>query len=386
MKKQLFFLFFTLIVSSELLAQPTMPTKDPNALSAVPTWCTPATPVNVACVPAAGPNNPIAGQEYTYTVTVPNPGTNTIFWYVTTDVNFITTAGLNLANLQTTPSSNYIMATGTTYNVASNTNPAVDITWKSFPATQDVFLVTYVQNQATGCTDNIKVYKIEPSHLFTLDINRIANDGTGVAAADHCIAPIEGAQYVETAGVGEIQMNYGINYLYFIVNAANWAHSWLPKFEMSGSILGTGTTTYAVDWQYPSLANVGTGWHSTNAVGNVYTSVDPVLPATVGETGVGTTGECIIVRVTVNHNQHQGEALVTLGLAVDGTMADQSVSPVVYTNATLGDIHYQAEAGHPCPWYDLFEMDVISYNLVQRPTVVDNSTPPATLVPDNGVN
>lgn len=380
MKKQLLIILVVFMASVNLTfgQGPTQPPIDPSALSAVPTYCVPATPVNVACVPASGPNNPIPGQLYTYTVTVPDPGVNTIFWYVTTDVNFITSTGLNLANLQTTPSSAYLMATGSTYNVAANTTANVDITWQSFPASQNVFLVTYVKNDITGCTDNIKVYKIEPSFLFTLDIERITNDGTAAALADHCVSPVLGATY----NAGVVEMNFGVNYLYFVVNSANWAHSWLPKFELTSSIAAA-STVYAVDWQYPALANVATGWHTTLASGIVYTSTDPVTPISPTATGVGSTGECIIVRVTVTHNQHQGEANTTIQLAVDGTMRDQVANN--YTNALLSDIHYtDGGAGNPCPWHDAFTNDKISYTLVARPTVVDNSTPPATMVPDNG--
>lgn len=376
MKKQLLILFVAFFASINLiLAQEITP--DPEALSAEPTYCVAAIPVAASCVPAAGPNNPIAGQLYTYEVTVTNAGAATIHWFATTDPNFITSTGLT-ANIELAATSPYIMAAGATYNVPGNTTPTVDITWEAFPATTDVFLVTYVTNEA-GCTDNIKVYKIEPSHLFTLDIDRIANNGSGTAPEDHCISPVFGASY--NAGLGEVQMDYGINYLYFVVNAANWAHSWLPTFELTA--VGTASTTFAVDWAYPTESDGATAvWHTTTPAGNIYTSDDEVTPVTSGATGVDDEGECIIVRVTIDHNQNQALLGMTVGLAVDGFMYDQVNSN--YTNPLLGDIHHtDGGAGNPCPWYDGYTNDVVSYTLGARPGVVDNSTPAATFIPDD---
>lgn len=375
MKKQILILFVAFFASFNLiLAQEITP--DPEALSAIPTYCVPAIPVAATCAPAAGPNNPIAGQLYTYEVTVTNAGAATIHWFATTDPNFITSTGLT-TNIEVAATSPYIMAAGATYNDPGNTTPTVEITWEAFPATTDVFLVTYVTNEA-GCTDNIKVYKIEPSHLFTLDIARITNDGTGVAAEDHCVSPVFGAVYNTTTQT--VDMDFGVNYLYYVVNAANWAASWLPTFQLTAT--GTASTTFAVDWAYPADANNPAGWHSTTPAGNIYTSTDDVEPVTSGATGVGATGECIIVRVTVDHNQAEVLNPMTVELAVDGVMFDQVNSN--YTNPLLGDIHHtDGGAGNPCPWYDGYTNDHVSYTLTARPTIVDGSTPAATFIPDN---
>jgi hypothetical protein len=315
-------------------------------------------------------------------VTITGGGTNpTIHWYVTLDPNFIV-AGLQNGLIQLA-GGDYIMATGTTYNVIGNTTPSVDITWKSFLATTDVFLVTYVINES-GCTDNIKVYKIEPVHVFTLDMDRIAFDGAGTAPASYCVSAVQGAIY----NAGVVEMDYGVNYVYFVVNAANWAHSWLPTFQFT-TVPQTATVMLAVDWAYPDESWQGAipapTWHSTTAVGNIYTPTDPVMPHPgVGGTGVGSDGECIIVRVTVDHNQQEALADILIDFAVDGIMYDQVA--LNYTNALLGDIHYEAgaQSGQECPWYDGYINDALTYTLIHRPTVTDNLPAPDDFIPTDG--
>lgn len=377
MKKQILILVLALFAGMNLVHSQVLDL-DPDALTQAPSYCVPAIPVSASCVPAVGPNNPIPGQQYTYTVTLGNVGNAaTIHWFATTDPDFLGASGLT-NNIETV-GNGIIMAAGTTYNDPDNNTASVVITWDAFPATTDVFLVTYVTNDA-GCADNIKVYKIEPTHLFTLDIARITNDGTGAADQDHCMSPVVSASY----NADTVEMDFGVNYLYYVVNAANWANSWMPSFELDA--IGTLSTTFAVDWAYPNQSH-GTGaiWHNTTVAGDIYTSVDAVFPATSGATSVGEDGECIIVRVTVDHNQNQGIANMNVTLAVNGVMEDINNTTNPYANALLGDIHWEAgtQPGQECPWYDGFTNDRMTYTLTARPEIQDNSTPPATFIPDD---
>src|SRR5690606_29318458 len=117
--------------------------------------------------------------------------------------------------------------TGTPYNsLNENTNGTegfeeIDITWNYFvpdPA-NPVFLVVYTTNDEDCDNDNIDYYIIEPVHSFTLDVAGI--DMNGVIEGEDgyipgpCAAPVNSAVWDATAQ--ELQMNYGVNYLYFIV-------------------------------------------------------------------------------------------------------------------------------------------------------------------------
>lgn len=351
----------------------------PASLTQAPTYLPAPTPITASCIPAAGPLAPTPGQLYTYTVSV-DPAGSYIHWFVTTDPAFMSGGQLTTL-IETVGTSPYLMATGSTYNHAwngpsPNTTPTVDITWQAFAPNSDVFLVTYAV-QPNGCTDNIKVYKIEAVHRFTLDIATLTATGTQNLTNADCLSPVQGANY--DAGTGTVIMDYGVNYVYFVVNAANWAHSWKPRFQLD--ITNTTTSTsLAVDWAYPNQSHgAGAIWHSTTATGNIYLANDFVAPAAPGATGVGAAGEYIIVRLTVDHNQNETIADMAITFAVDGTMYDQVATN--YTNPLLGDIHHADVAGQPCPWYDGFTNDFVNYTLTRRPTV--NAVDPTPFLPTN---
>lgn len=338
--------------------------------------CPAPTPINTTCI-AADALHPIPGTPYDYEVNVPTPtGTKYYDWFVTQDMNFITTSSLTGAIEANNGTGAHIQATGTGYNdpgtpptPGSGTN-TINITWKSFvhDATAPVFLVIYVKNEDGCTTDNIQVYIIEPRHAFTLDIANIGIDGSAQANLyGTCVSPIFGAQY--NVGTGEIEMDYGVNYIFFIVNAANYTESWLPSFQIGGAgIAGTRVVT-AVDWAYPADAQTGTWQNMTgDGTGTNWTTTTEVVEAQVGTT-VGSTGECIIVRVTVDNNKAETITDAVVSLAVDGVMLNPATND--YSNASLGDIHYA-----DCT-IDGFTNDVISQTLTARPDIQDATTPPA---------
>lgn len=361
----------------------------PN-LSAALASCPTPTVITAACVANAGPLNPIAGTEYTYTVNIPTPpGGKQFHWFVTTDLNFI--AGSTLTNNREAGDGTgpHIAASGTNYNVktagAVGQNE-VDITWKAFTHNplQPVLLVVYVEDDECQ-TNNLEAFLIRPVHAFTLDIANVASDGS-LPGANHevCVSPVQTATYVitnATTGEGEIQFNYGTNYMFFVVTAANFSHSWLPKFQISGAGMRNSRIVTEVAWAYPAAAVSGT-WTAmtgTGGTGTEFSTTTPVLAQATNGT-VGEAGECIIVRVTIANNQVETIADDLITLAVDGVMRDPAAAVGnEYANALLGDIHYAEGPGSECPWIDGFTNDVSTQILSPRPDI--NEVTPTPFVP-----
>ena len=277
------------------------------------------------------------------------------------------------------------------------------------------FLVVYVKNDDTCDNDNIQVYIIKPIHSFTLDIAPILANGTpgaisATTAVDGpCASPISSALFKApdaTHPEGYVEVEHGVNYLYYMVTAANFNKGWLPKFQVSGTGIdatstatGGGRVVTAIDWQYAAQSNVAGAWNATTAPAldatNTFFASSGALATpvpVVAADGVfgGTAGECIVVRVTVANHRIETLAAEPITLAVDGIMFDASATVAAneYTNAALGDIHYTsgAGAGETCPWTDLFVNDKAIVNIMPRPTVTDAipDTPnPTNFLPKN---
>jgi len=334
-------------------------------LSSAPTTC--LTPTAVTCL-TSDALHPIPGTAYDYTVEVPTPpGTKQYTWLVTQDQTFIDATGLVATPESNDGSGAHIQSTGSGYNDPATGGLTLNITWKSFTydATQPVFVVIYATNEdGNVCTtDNIEVFKIEPVHAFTLDIANLGADGTS-QAADYptCVAPVASAIYNSTTD--RVDMDYGVNYLYFIVTAANFTGAWRPEFEVGGAGM-VGTRTAAVDWAYPADAASGTWNAMTDDGDGTYSTTGSVQAATPGGT-VGATGECIVVRVTVDNNQEETISDAPISLAVDGDMMVESTPgsgnfDTVGTN--LYDIHY-ADCTD-----DGFDNDVSRQILTPRPDI-----------------
>lgn len=361
MKKQLLILLVAFMASiAATYAQPNV-TGSPI--------CPDPTPLDATCANDNG-LSPIPGVEYTYTVEVPTPlsGDRSFTWFVTTDQTFINASAIVAAVETNAGTGDHIFQTGTGYNDPSTGTASIDITWKYWthdPA-NPVFLVIYVEN--SDCpTDNIQVYIIIPRHSFTLDIANIAADGT--AQGDlyaTCVAAIAGAVYVG----GTVEMDYGINYMFFAVTAANFTHSWLPSFQTGGADLTGSRDVTAVHWAYPAEAVSGTWTAMTESATNEWTTTTPVLAT---NSTVGAEGECIIVRITIANNQAQTITDAEISLAVDGVMYDPENSN--YANLALGDLHYADCA------VDGFTNDIATQVLSARPDI--QAVDPAPFVPKN---
>ena len=311
--------------------------------------------------------HPIPGTPYTYSITVPAPalGTRSYKWIVTQEKTFITTGTLNVTNAESVGGT-HVAAAGAELN-AANGDAAPDgkdisITWKSFvhdPAAP-VFVVIYVENLETCTTQNLKVYQIEPKNAFTLDIANLAVDGTFSAygtALETCFSNIASATYDPAVGANGVIYDYGTNYIYYTVTAANFTTSWRPTFRLSGL---DALQDVEMHWAYQSTPTVWAAMTGGGTNGD-YTTTGTVDAKDATGT-VGTAGECIIVRLKVDHNKFEGLALLPITLAVDGQTQLALTTP-------LKDVHHAT--GAQCGLDDNFDNDKSTHNLKPRPTITD---------------
>ncbi len=408
MKKQILFLVFAILTISfynQAIAQ------------------TALTPRTVTCLTlSADALHPVPGQDYDYTITVPNNANFTggmhYRWFVTQDPNFITLQGTPPVP---TVTSNIALdgsyfdvdnLAGSGYNLINPPyagQPNINITWRSagYDRTLPIFLAIMVIGDDGTCTpNNLKVYKIEPQFAFTLDLANL--DGTGALQSDYgytdlenCISDIQSAVYDPTTPEG-ILYDFGSNTLYYEVSAANWYDRWQLRVEITGLFTGTDDQTVQIDWAYPVRTAAGlvdyaniSDWNVVTAAGSsdgVYTATELVAPQ--GATAfVDAAGESIIIRVIVTHgNEWEGITDQQLTLAVDGVLApedpDNAGTYVPGTPGAIGygDIHHEADpdATLPdtgCPWYDLFVNDYAFQTILARPEI--QSATPAVPGPGN---
>jgi hypothetical protein len=392
---------------------------------------TPLTPRTITCLTlSADALHPVPGQDYDYTIEVPNIATFTdpmhYRWFVTQDPNFITIVGgvPTVTNNIALDGSYFDVddLAGSGYNLINPPlagEPNINITWRSagYDRTRPIFLAIMVIGDDGTCTpNNLKVYKIEPQFAFTLDLANL--DGTGALQSDYgytdlenCISDIQSAVYDPTAPEG-ILYDFGSNTLYYEVSAANWYDRWQLRVEITGLFTGTDDQTVQIDWAYPvrfgstvspplipgtvDYANIS-DWNVVAAAGSVeddgpFTATELVAPQ--GATAfVDADGESIIIRVIVTHgNEWEGITDQQLTLAVDGVLApedpDNAGSYVPGTPGAIGygDIHYEADpdAVPPatgCPWYDIFVNDYALQTIKARPEI--ESATPAVPGPDD---
>lgn len=351
MKKQIFILIMALAASVTMSFGQTVPTLSGPATCPVPRPLDPTMLGSDAL-------KPLPGSPYTYEVSVPNPvGTKTFRWIVTQDQTFLTNGILNEAGAESAPGL-HMASAGAELNstTGEGTGEDIIITWKSFThdPTKPVFVVIFVVNDDGTCTtQNLKVWQIEPLNAFTLDITNLQLTGAAEAYdTDYatCVSNIASATY-DASGPG-VLYDFGTDYLFFTVNAANFTTSWLMDLQLAGE---TGTQAYtAFEWAY---ANAPT----------VYTPFVTGTPATVlaqdPSGNVGVNGECVIIRVTLAHNKEEVLAPQTITLAVDGV------------SNLLPDLHYVD--GQP----DGFTNDIAGHILKPRPTILEVNPPAPSFLP-----
>jgi len=324
-----------------------------NYMTGAPT-CTPAIPLG--CTTTDDALHPLPGKSYTYTITTDPLAVGNVHWFVTDQSDVITSTVLGTPVLQPTRdgvNGTYVLtATAGVYDTPGAAK-TIDISWKSFDgATNEVLLVAYVTG-AAGCSDNVEVYRIEPTFAFTLDVAGLLD--AGGLGAEECISPVESAIYT---GGTDLTMDYGENWVFFSVNAANFVDSWEPTFS---AVAANGSTIGTIEWAYPADAVSGTaaGWHASGA---------PVQASAGAGGAVGTAGECIVVRVQVDHAGVEHDNLVApevVTLSIDGVMYDPATTG--YANGALADLDEPASAG-ACVNNITDEAD---YTLTPRPALTD---------------
>jgi|SRR5665647_366501 len=372
MKKQIFILVFFMLALfggiNNAYAQ---------NLTAAPAPAALPTPVAIACNVADNGLFPIPGNAYDYDVTVSVTTATPSFtydWFVTTDPIFLTAGGLQ-TSMDVLLTSSHVAAVGTGVGFSSYHNPSpgankINITWHTFvpSPTVPVFLVIYVKNTATCTTDNIQVFEIKPQLSFTLDLANITAAGTYAAAGyTTCVSEIVSAIWNSTDK--KVIMDYGEDYVYFAVTAANFSHSWKPFFQASTSI-ALGTTVLDVSWAYSAESyGASSTWHTTTLITGTYISTDVVNAPSNGS--VGKTGASIIVKVHIDHNKEPTLTDNTISFAVDGIMKDPAatVAANYYTNTVFGDLNSSNSVPANCRTTDGFTIDKTTQVILARPNV-----------------
>lgn len=340
-------LAFIFAGTSKVFAQPTQ--IEVPYLDVVPTFC--PTPTALTCLTGTGVN-PMPGVSYEYTISS-DITPSAVHWFVTDDPNVIAAQTKTATIDPGDGTGNYILVSDAVgdYNNPAGTDLTIELTWNSFDGNvHQVLLVVYTLDE-TGCTDNVQAWRIIPQYNFTLDVAGILDDGTD--GASECVSPVQTATYNGT----ELEMDYGQNYVFFAVNAANWTTSWVP------TIAGGSTTTYGAnivgyEWAYPDEASgAGSTWHA---------STDPVLAShytSVTSGFIGAAGECIIIKVELDHNNYESigpDEIVSL--AVDGDMWNTATSTHDGTYPDLDDNDSACNGD---------STDEAEYTIESRPTITD---------------
>ncbi len=328
-------------------------------------------PQPVECIDLDDPLKPVPGNPYTYEVNVPTPpGAKTYHWFVTQDINFIN-AGVLTPDRETIGGP--ILAAGSGhYDTPTLDASSLSLTWKSFVLNPDeyVFVVIQVTNvdPANGCeTENLKVYRIEPAHAFTLDIANVGADGSiqdgyGQDALETCMSDIESATYNPVDD--NVIYDFGQNTLYFAVAAANFSGQYQLGIQFDGLI---DSQTADISWGY-SFATAG-----DNVVETAIPSGTPyendaagIVEAQDASGNVGADGETIYIMVVIYHDNFEGIEAVDYELAVEGVLHDgTSVIPGDYA-----DIHHQSCEQNP---YD----DIAYQTIAPRPDIQDATGSPS---------
>jgi hypothetical protein len=327
--------------------------------------CAPAIPLT--CAGSSGPLNPTPGQIYNYSISTDPAAVASVLFFVT-DASPVISAGVLTATRDANGGAgDYILnAEAAVYNVAGAAKD-IDISWQWFDGiVHEVLVVAYVTG-AAGCSDNIEVWRIQPSFSFTLDVLSMGGDGnlgTKAIPASECASPVESATYNDP----NLTMDYGENWVFFSVNAANFSDSWMPALS---AVVTGGSTIGAVEWAYPAdaVSGAAAGWHANTV------PVDASAAATNGV--VGAAGECIVVRVEVQHGNNPTPSgagdTETVTLSINGTMYD--VANNNYTNAALKDVDEVAGSCNPNV------TDTGDFTILARPTIT--AVAPAPFVTKN---
>jgi hypothetical protein len=266
------------------------------------------------CTP--GPLTPDAGTPYVYKVTIGNPpfngATGNFTWYVTTNVDLLSTTGV-------VPSPGEIIATGT-YNAPAVGQDQIEITWTAQAivnaATNPYYLVVkFAGNNGVCDAMNMKVWEIKPINKFLLAIHPMGGAGGN---GTYCAADVSSA--IVTPGASPtVNYQYGTNVIYARITAKNYTGDWTPSFRIDG--LDAVQSIAAVTWSTDSLFATS---HTTTLAGNVATSSDNATAAYDGSAK-------IYVKIEVDNNSFETLADLPITVAVDGviTVGATSLNDVI---------------------------------------------------------
>ncbi|WP_163325604.1 hypothetical protein [Draconibacterium mangrovi] len=369
--------------------------------------------------------HPNPGVEYTYIVNTTN-ATDDVRWFVVNNFDLIDDSQqLVDNNNQILPrtdddidpgdgNGSYILSVidrATTYNLDADGATTAGITsdgtiahsitmsWKYFSglttANEAILLVAYVESE-DRCNDNIVVYRIIPQPAFTLDVAVLSQSGDSVADRTstepyfECVSPIESAIYNPGTGTigpditpgDSLIVDYGENWVYFMVTAANYVDSWLPNFFIEYNSGGNDYEALVAEWAYAADAAAGTGWNtisnwadSTQATGYESTAVIAAASAaaagTIGAGAIPTGGhDCIVVRVRLDWGTQyeHDDAVRSIHFEVDGLAYDGAGTTAAdgYENPVLGDLH---DGDCTIDRFGGLTHDGILYNITPRPEV-----------------
>jgi hypothetical protein len=249
------------------------------------------------------------------------------------------------------------------------------VTWNSAgikgvnATTNPLFMVVEYKAPAGSCSNNMKVYPILPQNAFTVDILNLKYDTKAPLAYatkdNQCYADIASAKFVAPNMV----YDYGVNYLYFEVIAANFTGSFTPSFKLTGLHKGqSALVELATDkslFTSPPTPNPGiVAWGSATTANDNTTPLSfagtTSVPTDVTNTSVGVA---VYVRVTVTNGLYEGLSNDDVILAVEAV--NSSNEPDI-DNATCA-----AGAGYE---------DTATQTLNLRPTVTNDPTT-GTFVP-----
>jgi hypothetical protein len=336
--------------------------------------------------------HPIAGKTYTYEISAtPASGSSVdVQWWATKATSFIKTDGtLNTTGALVSPD----IVSGTNYNVLTTDQKTMQITWsdniiantsyRGKPSTgTPTFVAAYVED---GCTNNIKVFQIDPINAFTVDI--LNYDGTTALTwdkkDDQCIDDVSSAIYNMTSY--EMEYKYGVNVFVYEVIAANFTSSYTPYFNLSGL---NAKQTYDLQWTYDAPAS----WGSTTVWNDIVTGKSGDLSTTSGGTVSSkltdtSGGVSIYVRLTVTNNNFENNVTdnpigIDITLSVDGQ-----------NSASVWDIDNWDEANGTTACVQTSNADLEDkaiQTLLPRPAIKEGTssttTPNIGLIPDNSVN
>jgi len=319
------------------------------------------------------PLHPIPGRAYTYGVTAPANSTYT--WWATKDANFIVTntptTTTNMSTDLLTVANGDLLAADANYApTVPVTASTVSLTWSAqlLAGTSTVttggktptFVVVKV-NDAASCTDNFKVYQLDPRVAFTVDILPMNLDATPTgnysATISDCFDNVRSATY----NAGNIVYDYGTNVLYYEVVAANFTNFFNTQYKLTG--LQTGQTA-DLAWSYGKTTSATYTDFATGVAGTASgTTIDitGTVSATVAATTNTSEGVSIYIRVTIHNGYYEGLIDSPIALAVEGTDSESNADK---DNSTCLV---------PTPNYE----DVATQTLTLRPTVTPNSPPSA---------